>query len=213
MKKIIFLSLLVFFGFATGSYAIVIDFTSDDFSSANGLPSFYYSPAGLTIEAGPDGATLYQDATDGIGVYYDYEYDEIEGTEYLHLQFDDAQLLNEILITDLFYEASKYGNYWFQEEGQYSFNLTEWNGFVADTSQTPSPATNGELTLFFLSSPVITDIWFQAPGWKANYLEDHEFSVGGIDISSTPEPSTMLLLGAGLVGLFGLGRKKFFKRS
>ena len=49
--------------------------------------------------------------------------------------------------------------------------------------------------------------------WKANYLEDHEFSVGGIDISSTPEPSTMLLLGAGLVGLFGLGRKKFFKRS
>ena len=73
MKKIIFLSLLVFFGFATGSYAIVIDFTSDDFSSANGLPSFYYSPAGLTIEAGPDGATLYQDATDGIGVYYDME--------------------------------------------------------------------------------------------------------------------------------------------
>jgi hypothetical protein len=41
-----------------------------------------------------------------------------------------------------------------------------------------------------------------------------EFFVSGVNATNpVPEPATMLLFGAGLVGLFGLGRKKFFKRS
>jgi hypothetical protein len=53
-----------------------------------------------------------------------------------------------------------------------------------------------------------TDIVGGAPPPTFNAV----FSLSGETISAVPEPTTLLLLGSGLIGLVGYGRKKFFEK-
>jgi hypothetical protein len=214
LKRIITVAIaFLILGLSGGAQADFIDFRGNYFNSADNDPFFKYEPAGLTITPGPSGATLYWDNKDGFGVRSSngYEYDEIDGKEILHLSFNTPQLLNKILVTDLFVEPYSNGNGSYLETGYYSFNNESWTLFYAESSQTLEE-TNGVLSLT-LPSLKITDIWFMAPG--KIYLDgdtvktNHEFSVAGIDVTPAPvpEPATMLLLGSGLAGMFGLRRK------
>ncbi|MCP4230264.1 MAG: hypothetical protein GY771_08960, partial [bacterium] len=206
MKRILLLTFGISLLMTVNALAAKIDFTDPAFSSALGAPSFFTSMGGgITFTPGPNNPasppTLWWDETDGLGVQFNYEDDEIEGSEYLELTFSTPFILDSIFIADLFNERG------YTERGFYQLNNDPLVTFLAAVDQNlDDPGDNGELTLD-IGGVTVNSIKFTAPGLLANG-EDHEFALQGVAGAPVPIPSAILLLGSGLLGLAGI-RKKF----
>jgi hypothetical protein len=216
MKKNLKISMLVFmlsFFLLSPALAIYVDFTNFALSgNIVGSPYTDNLSGSITITfENVSGNYLWWDNKDGFGIYDPgYENDEIESPEKMRISFSTAVYVDYFDLTDLFYEGSP--GYEYEEIGWYNFN-GEFDTSKIVFSQTdhlkkPWPTSNGEYRLDI--NQIISEIWFSSPGIE-NCFKNHEFSVAGVEVSPIPEPATMLLLGSGLIGLAGIGRRKFNK--
>lgn len=176
-----------------------IDFADGSWNGAHGLSSYTAHPSGIDLFAaggvltvnysgGPSGDNS---GIDGLGI----NDDEITqgGTQQLKVAFAAPVTLNYVHVTDLFLNEGPANQ---PEVGWYSLN----GG--AFTSFTSVGGTNGALTLNINQSG-ISSILFRSgyDGWS-------DFSIRGIGYQAIPIPSTLLLFGAGFVGLMGWLRRE-----
>ncbi len=136
----------------------------------------------------------------------------------LNISFDTSVLLTEIHLTDFFYEQRR--GQWYEEIGGAVFLDAHGNplggGYFSQTDHSSNP--NGEYSIdvasILGSNTLVKDVYLAGIGkWdECNLHQDHEFAVAGLSTNPVPEPTTMLLLGAGIFGLAGVGRKKILRK-
>jgi hypothetical protein len=208
-RKYVLSATVLIFLMAPGAFAasLTVDFTDDVlFGPAMDQPSFTVDLGGffLIIDARvfPVGdALLWQDNQDGLGIQFSYEKDEIEANELLQLTFSTPFILETVYISDLFNEEG------YREIGYYEINGSgNWIEFMAAEDQLIG-STNGELMLGI--GETVDFITFMAPGLLQD-LQNHEFSIAGLEGTPVPIPAAVFLLGGGLLGLFGLRKRMRF---
>lgn len=219
MKLLLMVGLLMLSLPLTGWAApLVLDFRHVAYD-AQGASSVTASHAGAprhTFTAAGPSTSLYWDAQDGVGVTGpSYSDDEVEGNdEVLRLTFEAPVRIIGIGISDLFFEREFPKTPHYRERGQYSYNEgLSWLDFEAPLDNLRD-VTNGEyqFSTFIWTSTLL----FRAPGFISpnGYGQLHDFSVMSLTLKPTqpepvPEPSTLVLLGLGLIGL----SKKFQRRA
>jgi hypothetical protein len=192
MKKfgILFCSVFLVFLLATGASAITFDFT--------GGPGGLYHNYTFT---GSDGSTVFADEYPADRDLYWGSY----GLGVFGPRGDDTQVdgdgTNEGVIftfgSDVRLVSVDFAWVSYNDD----FSLTVDGALLYSSLDIPSSDTYTFLGTYIADNFMI----------GANYNND-DFYISGMEVAPVPEPGTIVLMGLGLVGLAGMGRKKLFKK-